>query len=71
MSDGFKMIAARGATLKRQQLEREIWSLPPGPERTNIIHTYNELFMFLELDIREAMKGAARPCRDRQSLRIS
>ncbi len=59
-NDGFKMVAGEGATLKRQQLEREICSLPNDVLRDNLLHTFSKLFMFLEEDIRLALKEADR-----------
>lgn len=60
-NDGFKMVASQGAALKRQQLEREICSLPhDSVQRANLLHTFSKLFMFLEEDIRMALKEAAR-----------
>lgn len=60
-NDGFKMVAGQGASLKRQQLEREICSLPHDSVlRANMLHTFSKLFMFLEEDIRMALKEAAR-----------
>ncbi len=57
---GWEMIAGEGARLKRQQLEREICALPAGVARDNLLHTFSKLFMFLEDDIRAAMREAAR-----------
>lgn len=64
--DGFKMVAGESAVLKRQQLEREICSLPHDSViRANLLHTFSKLFMFLEEDIRMALKEAGRnPYRD-------
>lgn len=60
-NDGFKMVAGEGARLKRQQLEREICSLPHDSAlRANLLHTFSKLFMFLEEDIRAALKEARR-----------
>lgn len=59
MSDGFKMVATEAAILKRQQLEREICSLPHDSVlRANMLHTFSKLFMFLEEDIRFGLKKA-------------
>lgn len=60
-NDGFKMVAGEGARLKRQQLEREICSLPKDSViRANLLHTMSKLFMFLEEDIRGALRTAAK-----------
>jgi hypothetical protein len=60
-NDGFKMVAGQGAALKRKQLEREICSLPHDSVlRANLLHTFSKLFMFLEEDIRDALRVAAR-----------
>jgi len=60
-NDGFKMVAGQAAILKRQQLEREICSLPHDSVlRANLLHTFSKLFMFLEEDIRGALRMAAR-----------
>lgn len=57
--DGFKMVAGEGARLKREQLEREISMLKSEPERSNLLHTFSKLFMFLDEDIRAALREAA------------
>lgn len=59
-NDGFKMVAGEGARLKRQQLEREICKIKEEPLRANLLHTFSKLFMFLEEDIRAALRMAAR-----------
>lgn len=59
-NDGFKMVAGEGATLKRRQLEHEIYEFTDGPARANLLHTFSKLFMFLEEDIRLALKEAGR-----------
>lgn len=58
--NGFSMVAGEGARLKRQQLAREIGQLKDPTERANLDHTFSKLFMFLEEDIRAALKEAAR-----------
>jgi len=59
-SDGFKMVAGEGAMLKRAQLEREICTVSDPTLRSNLLHTFSKLFMFLEEDIRTALREAAR-----------
>lgn len=59
-NDGFKMVAGEAATLKRRQLEREICTVKDQTLRSNLLHTFSKLFMFLEEDIRDALKIAAR-----------
>lgn len=59
-NDGFKMVAGEAATLKRRQLEHEICQIKEEPLRSNLLHTFSKLFMFLEEDIRGALKTAAR-----------
>lgn len=58
-NDGFKMVAGQAAILKRQQLDKEIGRLKE-PDRANLHHTFSKLFMFLEEDIRMALKKAAK-----------
>jgi hypothetical protein len=58
MNDGFKMVAGEAARLKREQLHREIGRLKDPTERANLEHTYSKLFMFLEEDIRAALRVA-------------
>lgn len=67
-NDGFKMVAGEGTRLKREQLEREICSVQDSTLRSNLLHTFSKLFMFLEEDIRMALKEAGRnpyPARSR------
>lgn len=59
-NDGFKMVAGEAAVLKRQQLEREICKVENEVLRSNLLHTFSKLFMFLEEDIRIALKIAAK-----------
>jgi len=59
-NDGFKMVAGEGARLKREQLYREIERLKDPTERANLGHTFSKLFMFLEEDIRRALRMAGR-----------
>lgn len=59
-NNGFRIVAGEGATLKHRQLEREICQLGDPTERANLQHTFSKLFMFLEEDIRGALKEAAR-----------
>lgn len=60
-NNGFSMVAGEGARLKRRQLEQEICELPRDSVlRANLLHTSSKLFMFLEEDIRNALKEAAR-----------
>ena len=58
MSDGFKMVAGEGAVLKRRQFEREICQVADPTLRANLLHTFSKLFMFLDEDIRRALKGS-------------
>lgn len=52
-------IVAREATrLKREQLYREISTLADPRERINLEHTYSKLFMFLEEDLKWALRVA-------------
>lgn len=60
MNDGFKMVAGEGAQLKRRQLEREICKVQDECLRSNLLHTFSKLFMFLEEDIRGALREAGR-----------
>lgn len=59
-NDGFKIVAGQGAVLKRQQLENEICRVQDETLRSNLLHTFSKLFMFLEEDIRDALKVAAK-----------
>jgi hypothetical protein len=59
-NDGFKMVAGEGARLKREQLHREIGQVQDETLRANLEHTYGKLFMFLEEDIRRALREAGR-----------
>ena len=59
-NDGFRMVATEGARLKRDQLEREIGRLKDPTERANLGHTFSKLLMFLEEDIRNALREAGR-----------
>lgn len=60
VNDGFTMVAGDGAKLKRRQLEGEICSLNDSVARANLLHTFSKLFMFLEEDIRVALREAGR-----------
>ena len=59
-NDGFKMVAGEAATLKRRQLEHEICAVKDETLRSNLLHTFSKLFMFLEEDIRSALRTAGR-----------
>lgn len=51
-------VAGEGARLKREQLEREICSLPQDSVlRANLLHTFSKLFMFLDEDLERLLKG--------------
>lgn len=56
----WRAVASEGTQLKREQLAREIARLPNETDRANLSHTMSKLFMFLEDDLEEALKEAAR-----------
>ena len=59
LSSMWDVVAGEGARLKRKQLAREIGRLPNEIDRSNLSHTMDKLFMFLEDDLRAALREAA------------